>query len=80
MVPSDSMLDIPCEPVFSAVWNCVFYNIKVYQTRILHDLPALIAAAHAKIDPRANIGGAPAILARLEIATKVSHGQLFCGS
>lgn len=58
----------------SAIWNCVYYNVHTYQQSIIQQMPALIAAAHAQIDPRANIGGAPAILERLRSAVKVVVG------
>lgn len=59
----------PCN--FSANWNCVYYNVHTYQQSILSEMPALIAAAHAQINPRANIDIAPAISEKMESAMKV---------
>lgn len=61
-------------PVNPAVWNCVFYNIKVYQNSILNDLPSLISVAQEKIEPHKNIA-ATAIYARLEAAMKVNESS-----
>jgi len=54
-----------------AVWNCVFYQVRIYQESIISEIPDLVAVAHARAKPNGPTIAPQSIIDHLKSAVKV---------
>lgn len=56
-------------------WDCVYLTVHAYQESVLAEIPALVAAAHARAKPNGPIIAAQSVMEHLKSAVKVRPRQ-----